>query len=60
MTMSLNVLKKLAKEELSNMVIEYHNKSDNIMSNLNTELISLRDRFTKMEAQLLVTIVLAL
>ena len=58
--MSLNVLKKLAKEELSNMVIEYHNKSDNIMSNLNTELISLRDRFTKMEAQLLVTIVLAL
>ena len=29
--MSLNVLKKLAKEELSNMVIEYHNKSDNIM-----------------------------
>ena len=60
MTMSLNVLKKLAKEELPNMVIEYHNKSDNIMSNLNTELISLRDRFTKMEAQLLVTIVLAL
>ena len=58
--MSLNALKKLAKEELSNMVIEYQNKSDNIVSNMDTELFSLKDRFTKMEAQLLITIVLAL
>ena len=54
MAMSLNALKKLTKEELSNMVIEYQNKFDNMLSNINTELTSLRDRFTKMESQLLV------
>ena len=53
--MSLNALKKLNKEELSNMVIEYQNKFDNMLSNINTEFTSLRDRFTKMESQLLVT-----
>ena len=55
MAMSLNALKKLTKEELSNMVIDYQNKFDNMLSNINAELISLRDRFTKMESQLLVT-----
>ena len=54
MAMSLNALKKLTKEE-SNMVIEYQNKFDNMLSNINAELTSLRDRFTKMESQLLVT-----
>ena len=53
--MSLNALKKLTKEELSNMVIEYQNKFDNILSNINTELTSLGDIFIKMESQLLVT-----
>ena len=55
MVMSLNALKKLTKEELSNMVIDYQNKFDNMLSNINAELTSLRDRFTKMESQLLVT-----
>ena len=55
MAMSLNALKKLTKEELSNMVIDYQNKFDNMLSNINAELTSLRDRFTKMESQLLVT-----
>ena len=55
MAMLLNALKKLTKEELSNMVIEYQNKFDNVLSNINTELTSLKDRFTKMESQLLVT-----
>ena len=49
MAVSLNALKKLTKEELSNMVIEYQNEFDNILSNINTELISLRERFTKMK-----------
>ena len=49
MAMSLNALKKLTKEELSNMVIEYQNEFDNILSNINTKLISLRERFTKMK-----------
>ena len=49
MAMSLNALKKLTKEELSNMVIEYQNEFDNILSNINTELTSLRERFTKMK-----------
>ena len=53
--MSLNELKKLTKEELSNMVIHYQNKFDNMLSNINAELTSLRDRFTKIESQLLVT-----
>ena len=52
--MSFNTLKKLTKEELSNMVIECQNKFDNMLSNINAELTSLRDRFTKMESQLLV------
>ena len=55
MTMSLNTLKKLTKDELSSMVLEYQNKFDNMLSNINTELASFRDRFTKMESQLLVT-----
>ena len=54
MAVSLNALKKLTKEELSNMVIEYQNKFDNMLSNINGELTSLRNRFTKMESQLLV------
>ena len=37
------------------MVIEYQNKFDNMLSNINTELTSLRNRFTKMESQLLAT-----
>ena len=37
------------------MVIDYQNKFDNMLSNINAELTSLRDRFTKMESQLLVT-----
>ena len=54
--MALNALKKLTKEELSNMVIEYQNKFDSMLSNINAELTSLRNRFTKMESQLLVTL----
>ena len=55
MAMSLNALKKLTKEELSNMVTDYLNKFDNMLLNINAELTSLRDRFTKLELQLLVT-----
>ena len=48
MAMSLNALKKLTKEELSNMVLEYQNQFDNnILSTINTETTSLKDRFTK-------------
>ena len=38
MAMSLNALKKLTKEELSNMVIDYQNKIGNVLSNINAEL----------------------
>ena len=55
MTMSFNALKKLTKKELANIVIKYQNKFDNMSSNINTELPSLRNRFTKLESQLLVT-----
>ena len=43
MAMSLNTLKKLTKEELSNMVIEYQSKFDNMLLNINTELTFLND-----------------
>ena len=55
MAMSLNALQKLTKEKLSNMVVDYQNKFHNALSNINAELTSLRDRFTKMEWQFLVT-----
>ena len=55
MAISLNSLKKLTIKQLSNMVIDYQNKFKNMLSNINVELTSLRDRFTKMEYQLLVT-----
>ena len=35
--------------------MEYQKKLDNMLSDINAELISLRDRFTKMESLLLVT-----
>ena len=53
MAMPLNTLKKLTQEELSNMVLEYQNKFD-MLSNINTDLTSLRYRFTKLESHLLV------
>ena len=53
--MSISTLKKLTKEDLSNMVLEYQNRLENMLANVNTELSSLRDRFSKMESQLLVT-----
>ena len=53
--MSLNALQQLTKEKLSNMIIDYQDKFDNMLSNINAELTSLRDRFTKMEWQFLVT-----
>ena len=55
MAISPNALKKLTKKESSNMVIEYQNKFENMLSNINSEITPLRDRFTKMESQLLVT-----
>ena len=45
MVLSLSALKELTKGELF----------DNMLSNINTELTSLRDRFTKMQSHFLVT-----
>ena len=59
--MSLNALKRLTKRELSNMTLEYQNKFDNMLSNINnfrtysSELTSLMEGFMKMGSQLLVT-----
>ena len=55
MAMSISTLKKLTKEKLSNMLLEYQNRFENMLANVNTEFSSLRDRFTKTESQLLVT-----
>ena len=53
--MSLNTLEKLIKEELSNMVLEYQNEFDNNVAKYKYIITSLKDRFTKMESQLLKT-----
>ena len=55
LAVSFNALKKLTKEELPNLLIEYQNKFYNMLPNINTELTSLRYIFTNMESQLLVT-----
>ena len=56
MVMSLNLLKRLAKEELTNMVLEYQSKFDNTLSKIITEFASFRDIFTKStKSQFLVT-----
>ena len=34
--------------------MEYQNKFENMLSNINIELTSIRDRFTEMESELLV------
>ena len=47
MEMSVNSWKTLTQEELWNMVIEYQHKCDNILSKVNTELTSLKERFYK-------------
>ena len=40
----------LTKEELTKMVLEYQNKFDNMLSNINTELTSLRDSWNGISA----------
>ena len=40
MAMPLNALKKLTKEELLNIVINYQHKFDNKLPNINAELTS--------------------
>ena len=37
------------------MVLEYQNRFENMLANVNSKISSLRDRFTKVESQLLVT-----
>ena len=50
LAVSFNALKKLTTVELPNLLIEYQNKFYNMLPNINTELTSLRDRFTNMES----------
>ena len=52
MAISINTVKKLTKEESSNMTLEYQGKFDKMLSKINAELTSLSDTFTKMESQL--------
>ena len=47
MAMSINTVKKLTKEELSYMALEYQGKFYNMLSNINTELTSLSETSRK-------------
>ena len=53
--LSANTLKKLSKDELTSIILEYRTKLDNMSTNINVELTSLKNRFTKMESELLIT-----
>ena len=62
MSLTASTLKKLTREELANIVMEYQSKFEGMlasinsdMANINSDMASLKDRFTKMEAELMVT-----
>ena len=45
-------LEKLGKSDLARLVIDYHNKFDTALNNMNSELLGLKNKFTKLESDL--------
>ena len=41
---------KLTREELANVLLDYHQKFHNFLYSLNAELLKLKTKFTKMES----------
>ena len=49
---TLASLEKLEKSDLARLVMDYQNKSDNVLNNINSELLDLKNKFTKLESDL--------
>ena len=47
--MLLHLWKKLGKSDLARLAIDYQNKFDTILNNINSELLDLKNKFTKLE-----------
>ena len=43
---------KLGKSDLAKLVIDYQNKFDIVLNTINSELLDLKNRFTKLESDL--------
>ena len=52
MAHTLVSLEKLGKSDLARLVIDYHNKFDTALNNMNSELLGLKNEFTKLESDL--------
>ena len=52
MAHTLVSLGKLGKSDLARLVIDYHNKFDTALNNMNSELLGLKNKFTKLESDL--------
>ena len=52
MTHTLASPKKLGKSDLARLVMDYQNKADTVLNNINSELLDLKNNFTKLESDL--------
>ena len=52
MAHTLVSLEKFGKSFLARLVIDYQNKFDTVLSNINSELLELKNKFTKLESDL--------
>ena len=50
MSLSEDVLRKITKDEVIALTLEYQAKFDNTLSNINRELSDLRNNFKKIES----------
>ena len=55
MALNLESLMKLGKEVLAGMVLDYRDKFDTTLTNINKELTDLRNKFTKLESDLAIS-----
>ena len=54
MSLSESTLKKLSKDEVTALVLEYQNKFDSTLTNINKETSDLRQNYEKMQSELCV------
>ena len=52
MAVTLASLEKLGKSNLARLVIDYQNKFDTVLNNMNSELLDLKNNFAKLESDL--------
>ena len=52
MAVTLASLQKLGKSNFARLVIDYQNKFDTVLNNINSELLDLKNNFVKLESDL--------